>query len=74
MPITQILMIKWLNKIENKITTAHDYDKYTTTQETNKLTADNFATRLAQANLASKIVHDLEPKTLGISSGWVDKT
>ena len=40
------------SKIENKIATDHDHDKYITCQEFNKLTSENF--RLKQANLASK--------------------
>ena len=42
------------SKIQNKITTDHDHDKYITTQEFNKLTLENFATTLAQENLARK--------------------
>ena len=41
-------------KIENKVTTDHDHNKYITTQEFNKLTSENFSASLAQANLASK--------------------
>ena len=36
-----------ISKIENKITTDHDHDKYITTQEFNKLTEQIFASRLA---------------------------
>ena len=43
-----------ISKIEHKITTDHDHDKYMTTQEFIKLTSENFTTRLTQANLASK--------------------
>ena len=41
-------------KIENKITTDHDHDKYITTPELNKLTSENYSAGLVQANLASK--------------------
>ena len=43
-----------ISKIENKITTDHDHNKYITTQEFNKLTSKNFIARLKQVNLASK--------------------
>ena len=41
-----------IRKIENRITTYHDHDKYVTTQTFNKLTSEHFSARLAQANLA----------------------
>ena len=43
-----------ISKIENKIATDHNHDKYITTQEFNKLTSESFTVRLKQANLASK--------------------
>ena len=43
-----------IGKIENKITTDHDYFKYTTTQEFNTLRSENATLRLAKANLAGK--------------------
>ena len=43
-----------ISKIENKITTDHDHDKYITTQEFDKVTSENFTARLAKANFASK--------------------
>ena len=36
-----------INKLENKITTGHDHDKYITAQEFDKLT-ENFTARLAK--------------------------
>ena len=42
-----------ISKIENKITTDHDHDKYITTQEFNKSTSENLS-KQKQANLASK--------------------
>ena len=44
-----------IGKIENKIATDHDHDKYVTTQEFNMCASENFTARLKQANLASKI-------------------
>ena len=47
------MRLKAISKIENKITTDHDHDKYISTQEFNKLTAENITARVAQANLVS---------------------
>ena len=43
-----------ISKIENKIATDHNHDKYITAQEFNKVTSESFTVRLKQANLASK--------------------
>ena len=41
-------------KIENKITSDRDHDKYITIQELRDLTAQIFASRSGKANLANK--------------------
>ena len=44
-----------INKIENKITTGHDHDKYITAQEFDKLTG-NFTARLAKLIQQAKMI------------------
>ena len=43
-----------INKIEKKIATDQNHDKYVNTQEFNKLTSESFTARLKQATLKSK--------------------
>ena len=43
-----------ISKIENKIKTDDDHDKYITTQDFLKLEAEHFTARLVQANLVCK--------------------
>ena len=45
---------KKINKIENKITTDHDHNKYIVTQKFSKLPSENVSARLAQTILESK--------------------
>ena len=43
-----------ISKIENKLATDHNHDKYINTQDFNKLTSESFNARLAKSDLASK--------------------
>ena len=43
-----------ISKIEKKIATDQNHDKYITTQEFSKLTSESFTARLKQATLKSK--------------------
>ena len=43
-----------ISKIENKLDTDHNHDKYINTQDFNKLTSESFNARLAKSDLASK--------------------